>query len=93
MRHVADLADRLRPLGVVPMPYTSCPDRDSAVEAVVALCAAGEGVVVRPFGASQGTGVTMVGPVSGSARAAAEEALDRLDSAVTGKYGAPGRTR
>jgi hypothetical protein len=91
MRHVADLADQLRPLGVVPMPYASSVDRADAIEAVVALCTAGESVVVRPFGASQGTGVSMIGPVSGTgARRAAGLALDRLDSAVTDKYGAPG---
>jgi hypothetical protein len=92
MRHVADLADRLAPLGVTALPYASSADRADAMEAVVALLAAGEGVVVRPFGASQGTGVTVVGPERdlAAARRAAGAALDRLDTAVTGKYGAAG---
>ena len=93
MRHIADLADRLAPLGVASLPYASSIDRADAIEAVVALCGARGGVVVRPFGASQGTGVSLVGPLTdpGSIRQAAAAALDRLEGAVAGKYGAAGQ--
>lgn len=92
MRHVADLAEQLAPLGVDTLPYVSSPDRADAIEAVVTLSGPRGGVVVRPFGASQGTGVSVVGPLSGhtAAREAAAAALERLEAAVASKYGAAG---
>jgi hypothetical protein len=88
LRHVADLADRLAPLGVAPLPFASSADRAEAVEAVVALCAAGNAVVVRPFGASQGTGVLVVGADVDTATV--EAALARLEGTVASRYGAAG---
>jgi len=88
MRHVADLADQLAPLGVASLPYVSSPDRTDATEAIVMLSGTRGGVVVRPFGASQGTGVSVVGPAA--TREAAAAALERLEAAVAGKYGASG---
>lgn len=88
LRHVADLADRLAPLGVAPMPFASSACRADAIEAVNALGATGSAVVVRPFGASQGTGVTVIGADVDAA--AVEEGLDRLDRTVAGRYGGAG---
>jgi hypothetical protein len=88
LRHVADLADRLEPLGVAPLPYVSCADRAGTAEAVLALCATGKAVVVRPFGASQGTGVLVVAPDADAATVESE--LDRLEGTVEGRYGAAG---
>jgi len=88
LRHVADLAGRLAPLGVAPLPYASSASRAEAIEAVVALCATGNAVVVRPFGASQGTGVTVIGQDADVAEV--EAGLDRLDRTVAGRYGATG---
>ncbi|MFI7677445.1 hypothetical protein [Actinophytocola sp. NPDC049390] len=88
LRHVADLAGRLAPLGVAPLPYATSAGRADAVEAVVALGATGNAVVVRPFGASQGTGVTVIGHAEDTA--AVEAGLDRLDRTVAGRYGGSG---
>lgn len=88
LRHVADLADRLAPLGVAPLPYASSASRAEAVAAVVALGASGNAVVVRPFGASQGTGVAVIARDADAG--AVETELSRVDGAITGKYGAAG---
>lgn len=88
----AALADVLRPFGVAPLTYLSAPERELAVQAAVDIAGRGRGAVLRPFAASQGTGIAFVdgaGPFE-ARRAAARRAVAELEAAVTRKYGVDG---
>lgn len=88
--HMANLAGPLAELGVRPVPYSAAHGRDEAVNAMCRLLAEYDGVVVRPFAASQGAGVSFLrDPGRGRADACAA-LLTRLEESVRAEYRADG---
>jgi hypothetical protein len=91
LRHVADHARDLAALGIRVTNYTVADNRDRAIAASCRILDDYGAVVVRPFSASQGTGVSFLrDPGISGRRDACGALLDEVEAAVCTKYGVAG---
>lgn len=88
--HMAAHAEALAELGVRAGQYAAADSRDDAVEAMCHLLAEHEAVVVRPFAASQGTGVSFLRDPGQGRADACVALLTRMEESVRAKYRSEG---
>ncbi len=88
MEHLSRMSSELEPMGVRPVSYRIARSQDELQEAVRTLLQTGQSAVVRPFSASQGTGVSFI---DGQDRFRIDEVvtdtLQQMQSRMEAKYG------